>query len=146
MRLFAVHQLNHLDESCSAALCPDPAPIVNGMVTISGNSVGDTATYTCYSGFELIGVTTTTCTQVDVNTAGFSPDPPVCRREIYACCLNNLWNGCMYFLLCKSGRKAIDCHFCNLSTSVESANDFVQHTGHCMNYYVTTILLYSTVS
>ena len=81
MRLFSVHQLNHLNESCSAALCPDPAANVNGMVTFTGNSVGDTATYTCDPGFELIGSETTTCTQVDVNTASFTP---VCRREYTA--------------------------------------------------------------
>ena len=87
MRLCAfvsVHQLYHLDEFCSAALCPDLPAIVNGMVTISGNSVGDTATYTCDPGFELIGVTTTTCTQVDVNTAVFSTNPPSCTREYTA--------------------------------------------------------------
>ena len=67
--------------SCSAALCPDPADIVNGMVTFTGNLVGDTATYTCNAGFELIGSATTTCTLVDVNTAAFSPAPPVCSRE-----------------------------------------------------------------
>ena len=66
---------------CSAALCPDPVDIVNGMVTFTGNSVGDTASYTCNSDFELIGGATTTCTLVDVNTAVFTPDPPVCRRE-----------------------------------------------------------------
>ena len=84
MRLFSVHQLNHLDESCSAALCPDPAAIVNGMVTFTGNSVDDTAAYTCDPGFVLIGSETTTCTQVDGNTASFTPVPPVCRREYTA--------------------------------------------------------------
>ena len=70
---------------CSAALCPDPVDIVNGfVVTLTGNSVGDTATYDCDPGFELIGDPTTTCTRVDVNTAGFSPAPPVCRREYTA--------------------------------------------------------------
>ena len=63
------------------ALCADPADIVNGVVIFTGNLVGDTATYTCNTGFELIGSATTTCTQVDVNTAAFSPAPPVCRRE-----------------------------------------------------------------
>ena len=67
--------------SSSVALCADPADIVNGMVTFTGNSVGDTATYTCNAGFELVGSATTTCTQVDVNTAAFSPEPPVCSRE-----------------------------------------------------------------
>ena len=95
------YYVHYLHSSCSAALCPDPAAIVNGMRTFTGISVGDTATYTCDSGFELIGVTTITCTEVDVITVAFSPAPPVCRRE-YACCLNNLWNGFMLFLSCKS--------------------------------------------
>ena len=67
--------------SYSAALCPVPDDIDNGIVTSTGASVGDTATYTCNPGFELIGDATTTCTQVDVNSAAFSPQPPVCRRE-----------------------------------------------------------------
>ena len=71
--------------SWSAALCPDPADVANGMVTFAANSVSDTATYICNSGFELIGSATVTCTQVDVNSATFSPAPPVCRREY---CMN----------------------------------------------------------
>ena len=69
--------------SCSAALCLDPVDIDHGIVTFTGNSVDDTATYTCVSGFELIGAATTTCTLVDVNSATFQPMPPVCRREYY---------------------------------------------------------------
>ena len=71
----------HLHESFSAAMCPDPVDIANGTVTFTGNSVNDTATYTCNTGFELIGNATTTCTQVDMNTAAFQPAPPSCRRE-----------------------------------------------------------------
>ena len=71
--------------SCSTALCPDPDDIVNGMVTVTGNSVGDTATYSCNSGFVLNGDETTTCIQVDVNSAVFLPSPPVCIREY---CMN----------------------------------------------------------
>ena len=67
--------------SCSTALCPDPAHIVNGTVTFSGNSVGDTATYTCIPGFELIGNASATCMQVDMNIAAFAPAAPVCRRK-----------------------------------------------------------------
>ena len=67
--------------SCSAALCADPADIVNGMVTFTGNSVGDTATYTCNAGFELVGSVTTTCGQVDADSAVFSPEPPQCTRK-----------------------------------------------------------------
>ena len=70
---------------CSAALCPDPVDIDNGMVTFTGNSAGDTATYSCDPGFELIGGATTTCTLVDANLAVFSPQPPFCSREY---CMN----------------------------------------------------------
>ena len=51
------------------------------MVTFTGNSIGDTATYTCNSGFELIGGAVTTCTQVSMDMAEFQPAPPFCRRE-----------------------------------------------------------------
>ena len=54
---------------------------MNGTVTFTGNSVGDTAAYTCNSGFELIGNASLTCTQVEVSSAAFSPAAPVCRRE-----------------------------------------------------------------
>ena len=50
-------------------------------MAFTGNSVGDTVTYTCNLGFELIGNVTTTCTQVDANSAVFQPAPPFCRRE-----------------------------------------------------------------
>ena len=74
----------YLHHSCSTALCPDPAHIVNGMVTFTGNSVGDTANYTCNLDFDLIGSASVMCIQVDVNSAAFSPAAPVCRRE---CCM-----------------------------------------------------------
>ena len=71
--------------SCSAALCLDPPALVNGMRTFTGNSVGDTAAYTCNSGFELIGDITTTCTvAADGNSATFpAVPPPECRREYF---------------------------------------------------------------
>ena len=64
-----------------AALCSDPADISNGIVTFTGTSIGDTATYSCNSGFELDGGATTTCTAMDGNSAEFLPQLPVCRRE-----------------------------------------------------------------
>ena len=67
--------------SCSTALCPDPFDIGNGMVTFTGNSVGDTATYTCNLGFKMIGSSFTTCTQVDAVSAVFQPAIPFCSRE-----------------------------------------------------------------
>ena len=63
------------------ALCPDPVDPINGMMTFTGNSVDDTATYSCNTGFELVGSATLTCTQVNVSSAAFSPVPPVCRRK-----------------------------------------------------------------
>ena len=65
-------------------MCVDPVNPVNGVVTINGNSIGDTATYACDPGFEIIGTETVTCTQVDMDTAEFLPEPPVCRREYTA--------------------------------------------------------------
>ena len=69
------------------ALCPDPFEPVNGMVTFTGNSVDDNATYSCNLGFELIGSSTAMCMQVDANSAEFSPAPPVCRRKY---CINKI--------------------------------------------------------
>ena len=74
----------YLHTFCSAALCPDPPALVNSMTTFTGNSIGDTATYTCDSGFELIGNSTITCTAVDGNSAIFPTiPPPECRREYF---------------------------------------------------------------
>ena len=74
-------EFTFLNHSRSTALCPDLLDIVNGTVTLTGNSVGDTATYTCDPGFEIDGNTSVMCTQVDVNSAAFFPAAPVCRRE-----------------------------------------------------------------
>ena len=63
------------------ALCPDPVDPMNGMVTFSGNSVDCNATYSCNMSFELVGSSTAMCTQVDANSAEFSPSPPVCRSK-----------------------------------------------------------------
>ena len=92
-----MQQLNYLDESYSAALCPDPNDIVNGMVTITdifngmiliGFSVSDsTATYSCDSGFEFIGDAMTTCSQINVNFAEFQQHHHAsCRLE---CSINS---------------------------------------------------------
>ena len=64
------------------ALCSNPSGPSNGAVTSAGNSVGDTATYTCNTGFELIGQAVATCTQAtDGNSASFLPTHPICRRK-----------------------------------------------------------------
>ena len=65
------------------ALCPNPIAASNGDVMFTGNSAndGDTASYTCNSGFEPDGETMATCTEVDEDTAHFLPDAPSCSRK-----------------------------------------------------------------
>ena len=65
-----------------AALCSVPTAPTNGGVTSTGISIGDTATYTCDVGFELVGTATATCTAaVDGNGAVFSHPAPTCQGE-----------------------------------------------------------------
>ena len=47
------------------------------MVNVTGTSVGDTATYTCNDGFELVGAMTVTCE----SDGEWSDDPLLCRRK-----------------------------------------------------------------
>ena len=56
---------------------PDP-PF--GDVSLTGNSIGDVATYVCDPGFELVGQPTRTCEQLNPQTADWSGEEPVCRR------------------------------------------------------------------
>ena len=52
---------------------------------LTGNSVGDNATFTCQEEFELIGQELATCVMmVDGNGAMFMPDSPLCRRKLNA--------------------------------------------------------------
>lgn len=68
------------------ALCPDPNDPANGGVTFTGNSVGDTATYACNTGFELIGDTEATCNQAtDGSSSSFEPAAPSCRCKLIYC-------------------------------------------------------------
>ena len=62
--------------SLAIAECPDLTDPVNGMVLVNtGNSVGDTTTYICNSGFELVGALILTC-QAD---GTWSNPPPTCQ-------------------------------------------------------------------
>ena len=63
------------------ALCSSPNSLVNGTVTFTGNSVGDNATYTCDTGFELVGEGQSQCTQLDNSNASFVPGTPMCNRK-----------------------------------------------------------------
>ena len=45
--------------------------------------IGTVATYECNPGFNLIGDITRDCVEVDVNTAEFNREAPVCTRKDY---------------------------------------------------------------
>ena len=49
---------------------------VNGMVMMTGNSIGDTATYSCNQGYELVGAEILTCQSIG---AQWSDSPPECK-------------------------------------------------------------------
>ena len=59
-------------------MCPNLANPANGAVMVSGMNPGDTATYICISGFELVGANIIICGSDGM----WGPDPPVCRREL----------------------------------------------------------------
>ena len=89
IKVYCLKQLTSglFTHSFSVALCPDPPPIDFGSVTSTGNSIGDTATYACDPGYELVGPSVTTCDKLptDPSMAAFQPDPPFCHREY---CMN----------------------------------------------------------
>ena len=64
------------------AICSSPSDPPNGEVTYNGTSLGDNATYSCNSGFELVGDAQATCT-VNENNASFMPLPPICNRKLH---------------------------------------------------------------
>ncbi|KAI8507111.1 hypothetical protein Bbelb_155500 [Branchiostoma belcheri] len=59
------------DPTCEAGQCPTPDAPTNGAVTGS-NSLGDTVTYSCDSGYNLVGSATRTC-QADLTWTASAP-------------------------------------------------------------------------
>ena len=57
--------------------CPVLDPPKDGLVSQSGTSIGDTATYSCILGFELVGNNRRTC----VEPGQWSGAEPSCRSE-----------------------------------------------------------------
>lgn len=68
-----------------AALCPIPSNVTNGEVSYTGLTKGEIATYSCNSGFDLVGDVTITCTAIDTNTAVFLPIQTLqkCLRKLH---------------------------------------------------------------
>ena len=55
--------------------CPVLNNIGNGQVTVTGYDIGDRATYSCRSGYELIGITNRVCQ----NNGQWSGQEPQCN-------------------------------------------------------------------
>ena len=62
----------------SIVMCPELPDIDNGMVSWTGLAPGDVATYTCDSGFILVGDATRICT----NIGTWSGEEPTCERKL----------------------------------------------------------------
>ena len=76
MYIFMLYTFPYVLYSLSNAVCPNLTDTANGRVVVFiGNSVGDTATYSCNPGFELVGAQTVTC-QAD---GTWSDPPPTCQ-------------------------------------------------------------------
>ena len=58
-------------------MCPTLDDPANGNLVLSGNTVGETADYTCNTGFILEGDSTLTCGE----DGQWSGSPPVCNRK-----------------------------------------------------------------
>ena len=70
------------------AQCDELPAIVNGFIIYAPDDValydiGTVATYECNPGFILVGDMTRDCVGVDVNTAEFNREAPVCTRKDY---------------------------------------------------------------
>ena len=59
--------------------------LLNGNVVVTGNATGDTATFSCDEGFQLIGSDTATCTQVSDGCLLSLPlvQDRICRRKFF---------------------------------------------------------------
>ena len=111
------------------ALCSNPSSPSNGAVTSAGNSVGDTATYTCNTGFELIGYAEATCTlSTDGNSASFMPAQPICRRKfsmVHACYIYRL----LFSALCTNASSPSNGEATSAGNSVGDAATYTCNTG-----------------
>ena len=59
------------------ALCPNLISLANGRVSVTGSSSGDTATYICEPGYDLVGDSIRVCG----DDGQWSGEAPMCIRE-----------------------------------------------------------------
>ena len=64
----------------STAICSELNNPAFGTVSLTGRTIGSTATYMCNPGYNLVGNVTRTCEQLAVDTADWSDAPPTCQR------------------------------------------------------------------
>ncbi len=70
----------------STVTCPTLVNPTDGTVTMSSNTEGSTATYSCNTGFGVNGVEMVTC----ASDSSWSADPPTCDCELMVTVLNPL--------------------------------------------------------
>ena len=58
-------------------MCPDLTDPANGFVSVTGNSPGDTATYTCEADYDLVGMSERECGADGMWTG----EAPMCIRK-----------------------------------------------------------------
>ena len=86
-----------LSTAVDCGTLPNP---VNGQVSTTGTTLGQTATYSCNTGYNLIGGSTRTCQA----TGAWSGSPPTCQRmllvqnisyQIWYTLCNSSFNSCV---------------------------------------------------
>uniref|UniRef100_H2Y5C3 Sushi domain-containing protein n=1 Tax=Ciona savignyi TaxID=51511 RepID=H2Y5C3_CIOSA len=76
------------EPTCDPITCNRPDEISYGSLTTAGNSfeIGETVTYVCNDGYEIVGQGVLTCT----NTGEWSHDEPTCQRVIVPQCASRV--------------------------------------------------------
>ena len=64
-----------------SAVCQELSNPAFGSVTWTDRTIGSNATYTCDSGYTLVGNMIRTCELLDVDTADWSAEAPTCERK-----------------------------------------------------------------
>ena len=79
VRLYSLYCIITRINSIFIAPCPLLADPANGAVSVTGFSFEDSATFTCDSGYELVGLAFIGCG----SDGSWSGQPPICRRKLH---------------------------------------------------------------